>query len=220
MLELLLQVQVQLSVLVTRQTTGTYTVVAIGGSATCTSNMTGSATVAVTAAPTAYAVTGGGSYCTGGDGVAIGLDGSQDGVSYQLRMVQQMLELLLQVQVRPISFGNQTAPGTYTVVAIGGTTNCTSEMTGSATVAITAAPTAYNVTGGGSYCTGGDGVAIGLDGSQTDVSYQLKNGTANVGTAVAGTGSAISFGNQTAAGTLYCCSYRWISHLYKQYDRQ
>src|SRR4028118_2318058 len=116
--------------------------------------MTGSATVAVIAAPTAYAVTGGGSYCTGGDGVAIGLDGSQTGVDYQLKNGTANVGTAVAGTGSPISFGNQTAAGTYTVVAIRirGTAHCTSNMTGSKTIAITAAPTAYAVTGGGSYC--------------------------------------------------------------------
>jgi hypothetical protein len=105
------------------------------------------ATVAITAAPTAYAVTGGGSFCTGGNGVAIGLDGSQDGVSYQLRNGTSNVGTAVAGTGSAISFGNQTAQGTYTVVAIGGSANCTSDMTGSATVARTAAPTAYAVTG-------------------------------------------------------------------------
>jgi len=63
------------------------------------------------------------------------------------------------------------------------------------------APTAFSVTGGGNFCTGGTGVAVGLSGSQTDVNYQLKLGSENVGGPVAGSGGAISFGNQTATGT-------------------
>ncbi len=61
--------------------------------------------------------------------------------------------------------------------------------------------TSYTVTGGGSYCSGGSGVPVGLSGSQSGVTYQLFNGASAVGSTVAGTGSAISFGNQTAAGT-------------------
>jgi ELWxxDGT repeat protein len=54
-------------------------------------------------------------------------------------------------------------------------------------------PTTYTVTGTGSYCTGG--AAVGLSNSETGVTYQLNG----VGTPVNGTtGSAISFGNQTA----------------------
>jgi gliding motility-associated-like protein len=58
-------------------------------------------------------------------------------------------------------------------------------------------PAVYNVTGTGSYCTGA-GLPVGLDNSQTGVNYQLQTaGPINVGVPVAGTGSAISFGNQT-----------------------
>ena len=55
----------------------------------------------------------------------------------------------------------------------------------------------YDITGGGGYCTGTAGAAIGLAGSDTGVTYQLQNtGNINVGTPVAGTGAAITFGLQ------------------------
>ncbi|MCW5906930.1 MAG: T9SS type A sorting domain-containing protein [Chitinophagales bacterium] len=64
------------------------------------------------------------------------------------------------------------------------------------------APTVnHNLTGGGNYCSGGSGVPVGLATSQSGVTYQLYNGASPVGSTVAGTGGAISFGNQTAAGT-------------------
>ena len=62
-------------------------------------------------------------------------------------------------------------------------------------------PTAYNVGGGGAYCVGGPGQAVTLSGSETGVSYQLKNNGNNVGSIINGTGSALNFGNQTAIGT-------------------
>ncbi len=63
-------------------------------------------------------------------------------------------------------------------------------------------PAVFAMTGGGSYCTGGAGVAVGLSNSETGVTYQLKNGAADVGSPVSGTtGSAISFSNQTTAAT-------------------
>ncbi len=62
--------------------------------------------------------------------------------------------------------------------------------------------TVYNVTGGGSYCDGGSGVPVGLSNSEIGVEFQLfKDGSTAVGSPVAGTGTAISFGNQTVAGT-------------------
>jgi hypothetical protein len=59
-------------------------------------------------------------------------------------------------------------------------------------------PTAFAVTGGGAYCGGGAGLPVGLSGSQTGVNYTLyNNGVAQV-PAIAGTGAALTFGNQTA----------------------
>jgi len=74
-----------------------------------------------------------------------------------------------------------------------------------------APPHVFSVNGGGSYCPGNPGVPVGLSGSETGVSYQLiLNGSTNVGSPVNGTGSAISFGNQTAAG-MYTVSAKNIA---------
>jgi len=62
-------------------------------------------------------------------------------------------------------------------------------------------PILFTVTGGGMYCAGGTGVNVGLSGSTTGVTYQLYNGTTAIGMPIAGTGSALSFGLQTVAGT-------------------
>ncbi|WP_290842181.1 autotransporter-associated beta strand repeat-containing protein [Flavobacterium sp.] len=62
-------------------------------------------------------------------------------------------------------------------------------------------PSAFTVTGGGSTCNS-NGIPVGLSGSETGISYQLvRNGNVNVGSVVAGTGSALNFGNQAIAGT-------------------
>jgi hypothetical protein len=59
-------------------------------------------------------------------------------------------------------------------------------------------PTAYTVTGGGAYCQGSGGLPVGLSNSEVGVTYTLyKDAVAQVPT-VAGTGSAITFGNQLA----------------------
>jgi Putative metal-binding motif/Secretion system C-terminal sorting domain len=72
-------------------------------------------------------------------------------------------------------------------------------------------PTAYSVTGTGSYCTGGAGVAVGLANSETGVTYQLKNGATNVGPTINGnTGSAITFGNQMTAATYTVVATRTV----------
>ncbi|NOX84566.1 MAG: T9SS type A sorting domain-containing protein [Chlorobi bacterium] len=61
-------------------------------------------------------------------------------------------------------------------------------------------PTEFTVEGGGSYCLGGDGVEITLNGSETGVSYELYQDGDPTGNTVDGTGSEISFGLITDEG--------------------
>ncbi len=68
------------------------------------------------------------------------------------------------------------------------------------TVTLNALPSPYVVTGGGSYCAGGTGITIGQTGSTAGADYQLYRGVTPIGTPIAGTGSAISFGSFTTAG--------------------
>ena len=240
-------------------------------------------------APTQNNVTGGGSYCSGGPGVTVGLDNSQTGVTYQLKFGSVNNGTALAGSGSALSFGNKTVAGVYTVVATNVSTAVTANMTGGATVTVNplpvvtftggitpvsagstnnvyttqagmsnylwivssggtitsgggssnntvsvtwntagaqsisvnytngngcaassttnypitvnALPTVYNVTGGGSYTSGGSGVAVGLTNSQIGVNYQLKLGVVNDGSVMAGLGSALSFGNKTVAGT-------------------
>jgi hypothetical protein len=99
----------------------------------CTGTLSSQA-VTVNPLPTAFNVTGGGAYCAGGSGVAVGLSGSQSGVNYQLLLNNTPTGLPVAGTGSAISFGNQTATGNYTVVAVGATTGCTATMSGSATV--------------------------------------------------------------------------------------
>ncbi len=149
-----------------------------------------------------YDVTGGGSYPTGGAGVPVGLNGSQPGIQYQLLLNGAVsMGSIVTGTGGPIIFGNQTSEGTYTVIAAPSSL-CPKTMNGSATVVVASAPPlSFTVTGGGTYCTGGSGLSIGLAGSEVGVSYQLQraNGTINVGAPVSGTGLAIGFGLQTIA---------------------
>ncbi|HOW26505.1 MAG TPA: M14 family zinc carboxypeptidase [Bacteroidales bacterium] len=66
-------------------------------------------------------------------------------------------------------------------------------------------PAAYGITGGGEWCEGMEGVAIGLDGSQPECRYELFCNDATTGVVVNGTGEALDFGQFTTLG-----SY-WIS---------
>jgi hypothetical protein len=61
-------------------------------------------------------------------------------------------------------------------------------------------PTSYSVLGSGT-ATCASSPTITLSGSETGVSYQLRRDGTNVGSTVAGTGSALSFGTQPVSGT-------------------
>ncbi|MHC1707236.1 MAG: cohesin domain-containing protein [Bacteroidales bacterium] len=177
---------------------GTYTINAIDPCGT--SFMTGNAVVSTYTLPLVYDVTGGGNYCAGGTGVAVGLTGSETGMSYELYLDGTATGNILPGDGLALDFGLQTAAGTYTVVTdfICGPV----VMNGNAIVVVnTPVFTAFNVTGGGIYCAGGAGVSVGLDGSELPYTYELYlDGTAT-GITLAGTGNALDFGLFTAAGT-------------------
>jgi hypothetical protein len=73
-------------------------------------------------------------------------------------------------------------------------------ISGAATLTVNPLPVLFNVTGGGTFCAS-NGVAVSLDGSQSTVNYQLQANGNPIGSPVTGTGSAISFGSQTNAGS-------------------
>ena len=265
--------------IVTGISSGTATIAySVSNSGGC--NATASTTVTINALPSNFSVTGGGVYCTGGTGVAVGVNGSQTGVNYQLKLAGINTGTAVAGTGNPISFGLKTTAGSYTVTATNTTTTCSSTMTGSVaitvstlpsapasisgtksmcvgstttlgdsttggvwssltpsiatvtsagivtgvsagtatirytvtngggcsnssntTVTVNALPTPFTLTGGGSYCVGGTGVTVGLNSSQSGVKYQLALNGINTGSAISGTGSAISFGIQTAVGT-------------------
>jgi hypothetical protein len=84
---------------------------------------------------------------------------------------------------------------TFTSSALPDCANTTSSVN------VTGLPIVYGITGGGTYCLGSS-APVGLSNSQAGVTYQLVlNGSTNVGSPVTGTGSAISFPNQTVLGT-------------------
>ena len=94
--------------------------------------ISGAATLTVNPIPTLFNVTGGGAFCAS-NGVAVGLDGSQSGVNYQLQVDGNPTGSPVGGTGNPISFGNQTIAGNYTVVGIDATTGCPNTMNGSAT---------------------------------------------------------------------------------------
>ncbi|MFM7671378.1 MAG: beta strand repeat-containing protein, partial [Bacteroidota bacterium] len=97
-------------------------------------------TITVNALPTQYSVTGGGAYCASGVGSAIGLSGSDVGISYELYLGGTGTGNIVSGTGSAISFGTITTAGVYTVVATNPTTTCTNTMSGSATVSVNPLP--------------------------------------------------------------------------------
>jgi hypothetical protein len=182
----------------TPTTSTTYIVTATNGG-NCTA--TASIPVTVNPLPNVYNVAGGGTYCSSVGG-PISLSGSDINTNYQLQVGGVNIGPSVPGTGGTINFGNQTVSGTYVVIATNTITNCQNTMSGTAIFTINPSPMAYNIVGGGSYCIGDtSGVTVGLSGSDIGVSYQLQNGGSNIGLPLSGTGSAITFGNQMAAGT-------------------
>lgn len=180
---------------------GTYTAVAIDTATLCTSNMIGSVTVSINPLPTAYPMTGGGSYCSGGTGLDVALSNSDVGVNYVLFLGSSAVS-----GVTPgggaLDFGLKTAAGTYQVTATN-SFGCTNNSLTSDVIVVNPLPSVFSLSGGGTYCAGAAGVDLLLSGSQSGVGYQLKVAGSPVGTAVAGTGAVgtLDMGFRTLAGT-------------------
>ncbi len=108
-------------------------------SAGCTANSS-AATITVNPLPTIYTLTGGGTFCIGGLGAAIGLSDSQSGVNYQLVLAGVDNGSSVAGTGNAISFGNRNGIGSYTVMATNAASGCKSTMAGTASVSTTSLP--------------------------------------------------------------------------------
>lgn len=180
---------------------GIYTVVATNPVTLCTIAMNGNATIVVNPLPTAFLVTGGGAYPSGGVGKPVGLANSQTGVDYTLYNNGNLLTPLpgLAGTGFPISFGNQTLEGVYKVLATVSSTGCTRLMTDSVIIVINPYPNVFNVVGGGDICLGEAGKQIGLEITEVGVRYVLYHNSDSIGNYV-GSGSPMMFGNFNITG--------------------
>lgn len=110
----------------------TYTVAAGGGCALYSYSQPNQ--IIISSAADIYSVTGGGKFCVGASGAPVGLQSSQTGVTYELYKDGAPLSPAQTISGNgnPISFGNQTTTGLYTIWAtLGG---CTQIMSGEAEV--------------------------------------------------------------------------------------
>ncbi|MCX6246079.1 MAG: PKD domain-containing protein [Bacteroidetes bacterium] len=126
------------TIFVTPPVTTTYSIVSISDQF-CNGTISGGpAIITVKPLPLEFAmtVTGNGSFCEGGSGVAIGIDGSQTGIEYQLLLGGMPDGFPMPGNGGPISFGTKTTPGTYKVRATNPLSNCQRLFSDSVTVVV------------------------------------------------------------------------------------
>ena len=178
---------------------GTTTVTA---TATDVTGLMGTATFTVTINPypTAYAVTGGGAYCMGGSGVTVDLANSQTGIDYQLQKDGTNTGSPVSGNDSGITFGNQTAAGTYTVVATTTSTGCTAAMTGNAVVTINPLTEAGTASSNQTICSGLTPTAITLTGNVGTVTkwQSSLDNFATAGSDISNTTTTLTLGALTA----------------------
>jgi hypothetical protein len=181
----------------------------------CSTTTTTNVSLTVNPLPTAYSVTGGGSYCAGGSGVDVQLSSSDSGVNYQLYVgATPVGPAMAGNSGQAIDFGDQITAGTYTVVATSASTGCTATMSGSATVTVNPLPV---VSGQPSSSTNCVGTTASFTVSTSDVSdlYQwftngvaLTNGATGNGSTIGGaTNATLAYTNVQAADAvtnIYC----------------
>jgi len=120
----------------------------IMSSSPVTTGLANAENIVIHATPTLFTVTGGGGYCVGDTGVAIGLSNSQLSVRYQLQKDGVDTLPPFEGTGLAINFGTQTDAGTYSVLAIDSTTGCT-QLQGNVKVSVYPVPAKPTITKAG-----------------------------------------------------------------------
>ena len=166
-------------------------------------------TVTVNPASEGGVVTGGGTICAGSNSPELTLSGhvgnvvrwerSTDGIAWNT-----IANIATTYTSGPL---NDVGPNYFRAIVKSGA--CNEIASATTIVTVNALPTVFDMDGGGFYCAGGTGVAVGLTGSDNFVNYQLQLGGVDFGAPVAGSGAGAGlFGNQTTAGVYSA----WAQH--------
>ena len=150
--------------------------------------------------PTLQIVTGGGSFCEGGNGLPIGLSDSEAGIAYHLSRNGNSTGIVVSGTGDAITLGTFTQAGLYTVRAINGSTGCAIPMHNAVQIIINPLPLQQSILGGGSFCSGSLPPEIFLSSSQQNIEYTLNKNGVSTGQTLLGTGFTLSFGNISETG--------------------
>gem|GEM_PF-1469843 len=179
---------------------GLYSIFAYYGSEGCDEWMDGVAEIVVNPVPMVYYGFAGNAVCDLNGAVPLYLESSEEvGVTYYLYLDGTPTGMAVSGNGSQLLLDNVTASGTYTCLAVNGF-GCESWMDMTVDVVYYPNPLAFAVTGGGSFCAGGNGVPVGLDGSETGVDYYLYRDGQPTGLVLVGNGLPLNFGIQTTAG--------------------
>ncbi|AYQ30946.1 choice-of-anchor D domain-containing protein [Runella sp. SP2] len=138
------------------------------------------------------------STCAGSNGSIPFVTTNLNDDSYTLNYKKGTTALSTTISIASNAFTlSNLTQGTYSEFSITHA-GCTATDNSVKTINASTAPMMFTVTGGGVYCTESSGVAVGLNGSEVGINYQLKKDGNNTGSIVAGTGATISFGTQLA----------------------
>lgn len=154
-----------------------------------------SAEVFMLDAPQVFGLTVEGTFCEDDPLVDFILDGSETGVQYTLWHDGVQISEAINGTGDVLVFAGYDLPGQYVVLAEDGGVPCSSE-TGALNVAFVPRPQVFEVTGGGTYSPGEEGVEVGLSGSETTAVYFLYRNAEELVTQKTGTGQPLSFGPQ------------------------
>lgn len=149
--------------------------------------------------PQKFTLAGGGDYCAGGEGAPVFLENSTPSVSYELYYQTQPTGTYQTGTGSSLDFGAFFAPGNYSVVATS-TQGCTTEMANSVAITVADNPIAYQLVGGGTYCSNDPTLGLLLESSQTNTSYSLLLDATSTGMVKQGTGLPLSFGGLPESG--------------------
>ncbi|HPT01951.1 MAG TPA: PKD domain-containing protein [Bacteroidales bacterium] len=176
-------------------TPGTVTYTITPAANGCTGVSSSNFIVTVNPEPVIFTMVPTGPQCSG---TILRLNGSESGLLYILRLNGISVDTITGTGlVGFLDFGPRYDAGIYDIIAVNPVTGCQALMNG--LVQMNPAPDIFSVLPAGILCPGAN---IGLSGSETGISYQLRwNHMINIGSPVSGTGSPISFGTQIFPGT-------------------
>lgn len=139
--------------------------------------------------PSQYTLSEGGGYCDGAGGIELTMDGSQQGINYEIFLDGESTGQIVSGNGGPLNFGYKTEQGIYTCV--GFTDHCDQGMVGNTYIYIIYSPTKAAMPGGSTQeCNSNFGVTYTTAGATNATSYTWSLSPENAGTITGNTTTA------------------------------